>query len=70
VEAWRCILEEKTKFYTEKGNETALSIVEDEEKKLTEISAKLKINHVYTDSESTFFFKRSKIYICTSYFYF
>jgi hypothetical protein len=63
VEAWRCILEEKTKYYTEKGNETALSIVKDEENKLTEISAKLKINHVYTDSESNFFFKRSKLFL-------
>ena len=59
VEAWKCLLKEKHSFYSNKGNEVACMILKDEKEKLNEISKKVKLKNVYSDSESPFFLKKS-----------
>ena len=62
VEAWRSLLEEKKKYYEERENATALNVLSDEESKLCKIAEKFKLQNVYRDSQSAFFFKRSNIF--------
>ncbi len=60
MEAWRVLVEEKKNYYTDRRNDFALSVLHDEEQKLNQIGRKIKLMNVYCDSQSTFFFKRSR----------
>lgn len=62
VEYWKCFINEKEKYFKEKQNAIGMNMVDDEKEKIVDICTKIKIDNIYVDFKSDFFFKRSKLY--------
>jgi hypothetical protein len=59
-----CFIKEKEKFYLEQKNEIGLTMVNDEKERINEIAANIKLENIYSNYKSDYFFKRSKNDLC------